>query len=234
MMESRVIMWKKALEEREADQAQMQVFDSMIDYMGELYRSEKELKEENNHLKQQVKSIIDRYEGDENVMYVKDLHKKQEELDNLVSEKNKSGYVPSPADIIFCFKTELYELANEIEFFKHWKKNKGKGNELGEYVDCLHFLLSIGNLYGINLIEVEIPKSSFVHTEDDFYQLWGTIENHLRDLPYGSQEDIREAYSDLFRTFLDLGDRLGFSEKKIREAYLAKWYVNVQRQKDNY
>jgi len=231
-MESRIIMWKKSLEERKADQAQMQVFDSMIDYMGELYRSEKHLKEENNHLKQQVKRIISLYEGDENVMYVKDLHKKQEELDNLVREKN--GSVPSPADIIFCFKTEFYELANEIEFFKHWKKNKGKGNELEEYVDCLHFLLSIGNLYKINLIEVEFPDSCFSYTEDDFYELWETIEDHLRNLPYGSQDEIRENYSNLFETFLDLGDRLGFSEKKIREAYLAKWYVNVQRQKNNY
>ena len=81
---------------------------------------------------------------------------KQDELNNMLHlQKNLDIKVRDNNDIdqdkdlilekFLAIKTEIFELANEIESFKYWKKNKGKSNQLEEACDVLSFALSIAN-----------------------------------------------------------------------------------------
>ena len=68
----------------------------------------------------------------------------QNNLDIRVKNEND---IPMDANLsiekFLALKTELFELANEIESFKYWKKSKNKTNQLEEACDVLHFILSI-------------------------------------------------------------------------------------------
>lgn len=103
---------------------------------------------------------------------------------------------------------------------------------LEEYVDVLHFILSIGNdlhfdyeeflkrqaaMAGdINLLFIDVMASTteiILHYRTDFarYSLYATL-----------------------RRFLKIGRKLGFTEEQIEEAYWKKYEINKQRQRDGY
>ena len=73
-----------------------------------------------------------------------EMRRLQRKLDTRVKKEND---IPADANLniekFLALKTELFELANEIESFKYWKKNKNKTNQLEEACDVLHFILSI-------------------------------------------------------------------------------------------
>lgn len=99
-------------------------------------------------------------------MDLKELYEKQRTLDDLIlrTQFNIDGrFDISEAHKQFITErqlaafVELGELCNEIESFKYWKKNKKNNREkqLKEYVDLLHFFLSIGNTMEFTYDEIE-------------------------------------------------------------------------------
>lgn len=124
---------------------------------------------------------------------------------------------------------ELGELANEWQGFKYWKVNpETKPGMLEEYVDCLHFVLSIG-------LEIEKINGENVENIDywSFQSPFGILNSfsmlitdcwNLSDISYGQ----------FFCEFLGLGEMLGFSWEQIEEAYFAKNAVNHKRQEQGY
>lgn len=165
-------------------------------------------------------------------MYVRDLHEMQKELDDTIQRNNNSTV--NAEMIMFAFKVELYELANEIEFFKHWKKHKGKPNQLEEYVDGLHFLLSLGNYYGIMLHEVKCARVVERDFEKDMYVIFNWIEYSLLDMKEAPLNRLAETYQRLFSFYMELGRRLEFTKEQIREAYVNKHKQNYTRQEEGY
>ena len=119
---------------------------------------------------------------------------------------------------------EVGELMNEFPTkFKHWKKlavdNREKG--LIEYVDCLHFILSLINYYDCDI--------DFIKEYDDC--------NTLKKYPMTIADCLDficsfTRYSIIM--LFHLGNYLGLTWPEIYQAYKAKNAVNYERLKENY
>ena len=161
-------------------------------------------------------------------MNISELYEMQRELDNRICKEHRlegKNLVPSK---ILALQVELGELANETRCFKFWS-GRGPSSEeviLEEYVDCLHFILSIGlesGLTDINLVRI-----------DNDNNLIDQFQNIFTRIVAFQHEPTLDNYEMLFAHFLLLGGKLGFSEEKIYLAYLRKNRVNHQRQDEGY
>lgn len=112
---------------------------------------------------------------------------------------------------------------------------------LEEYVDCLHFFLSIARQLDLPEDDLYIPddmvegETSVLFTE--LLHNVGMINGHL--FLYHEPENIRSHQREHFRgalaCFYGLGEqRLGFTFEQIAEAYMAKNAVNHARQSNGY
>lgn len=115
----------------------------------------------------------------------------------------------------------------------------GESNPLlEEYVDCLHFILSIGNDLGIGAEHEKIKK--YVHFQKLSYctvtDLFTSAFKEFSQLTT-SKKLIREGdyvYVFGFVRFLNIGANIGFTEEQIEEAYWKKYEINKQRQRNGY
>jgi len=90
---------------------------------------------------------------------LKDLYELQDELDKYILEQKNLNLKPKEllTDTLLALSVEVSELANTTRCFKHWS-NKGPDSKeriIDEYVDVLHFFLSIGNQLGFSAKEIE-------------------------------------------------------------------------------
>lgn len=104
---------------------------------------------------------------------------------------------------------------------------KSKNPLLEEYVDCLHFILSIGNdmyfsQYYNNEYDMSLNKSTA--TSDCFTNIF----------IMASEINSFTGYDETLDAFLDLGNSLGFSAEQIESAYWKKYEINKQRQANGY
>lgn len=105
---------------------------------------------------------------------------------------------------------------------------------LEEYVDCLHFILSIGNDLGIN--EVNVAEMGD-YTEEDTTQTFTNLFFTTGELPlyFGTGKLIDERYKILFAMLVGLGElHLEFTWNQIEQAYYDKNKVNHERQNNGY
>lgn len=97
---------------------------------------------------------------------------------------------------------------------------------LEEFVDCLHFLLSIGleseigTFTGDELMPIKMGT-----IEIQFITLFKVTVTFLEDINY---------YPDMWELFLGLGEMLGFTWEQIEEAYMKKNAENHSRQERGY
>lgn len=113
----------------------------------------------------------------------------------------------------------------------------GKENRnplLEEYVDCLHFILSIGLELNINVKGME--KFSVFDTYPNrteifiFSKLFKDISNMLGQ----ENDDVLADYYRSFQWLLELGCKLGFTWEQIEQAYYDKNEINHERQNTGY
>lgn len=102
---------------------------------------------------------------------------------------------------------------------------------LVEYVDCLHFVLSIGLCLGIEKYEVIPGKvdneiNQFIELN---YQSYRIIQKHG-----WSKEPVKREWAILADYFFGLGEMLDFSWEEIEQAYLDKNKINHERQVTGY
>jgi dimeric dUTPase (all-alpha-NTP-PPase superfamily) len=181
------------------------------------------------------------------MMNLRKLYEIQAELDKKIVEKhNLQGGEDLLPKKILALQVELGELANEARFFKFWSKdqkprtkircnvltNYGSYNEtknplLEEYVDCLHFILSIGLELESDLEEV-IDGVLF----NPYYR--ENITEQFRSLFYFTSHVLSGKYIKLFNAFYGLGKMLGFTCEEIEADYLRKNEINHTRQDNNY
>lgn len=111
---------------------------------------------------------------------------------------------------------------------------------LEEYVDCLHFILSIGNELKIDKTECEVVELFHWTTENYFIQLIHLVtELHrkITNFPIRNKSvnfSLEFIYNGVLRRFLGLSLRLGFTEEQIEQAYYDKNKVNFERQEQGY
>ncbi|MTK11181.1 MAG: hypothetical protein F8N39_03545 [Clostridiaceae bacterium] len=156
------------------------------------------------------------------------LFKLQENLDNRILQQRGLDNKSLTSKKILALQVEIAELANETRCFKFWS-DKGPSNKsiiLEEYVDCLHFILTLGLEKQFNDIEIETKELQYDITSQ-FLNLYVDINDFI-------VSSSRDHYLTLFEDFLSLGKSLGFSINEIEEAYIEKNSINHKRPIEGY
>lgn len=174
------------------------------------------------------------------------LFEMQRVLDErIVKEKGLEDQDLLPQKIL-ALQVELGECANEWRGFKYWSKDqqprtlkkehdffsdevvKEYNPLLEEYIDCLHFILSIGlteDFYedlsnDIIPLKTKTITISFIRVFDQVSRLYDDFDAY--------------EYQNLLEYFLGLGEMLGFTWEQIEEAYMSKNQTNHKRQDTGY
>jgi len=161
-------------------------------------------------------------------MNLQKLFQMQNTLDNRIQAEHQLEGVSLFNKKILALQVEVSELANETRCFKFWSTKKPSSNDviLEEYVDCLHFILSIGLEKNFQEITIEITNVT-CELSDQFLNLYIDISNFATSFKM-------DDYLILFNRFLILGKSLGFNEDHIENAYLYKNKINHERQDNGY
>lgn len=169
------------------------------------------------------------------------LFEMQKSLDaKIINEKGLEDMDRLP-NLILALQVELGECANEWRGFKYWSKDqlprdfcqscqlssmphKCKNPLLEEYVDCLHFILSIA------LIEEDYHiYYSENYTFDNVIQAFQYVFSEVSKL-----KDNLEGWRYVLDGFFALGKLLGFTQEQIYQAYINKNAINHERQVNGY
>ncbi|MEK4452843.1 MULTISPECIES: dUTP diphosphatase [unclassified Paenibacillus] len=190
------------------------------------------------------------------------MYEMQKVLDaRIIKEKGLEGVNLLP-NTVLALQVEIGELANEWRGFKHWSKNQKSrtravrnlgvddiGVERGEaynplleeYVDCLHFFLSIARQLNLPADDLYIPDDvAELKTVVLFTEILHNVGMIIGgEFLVGGYERFKDEQRHFFRgalaCFYSLGEqRLGFSFEQITEAYTAKNKVNHDRQSNGY
>lgn len=100
---------------------------------------------------------------------------------------------------------------------------------LEEYVDCLHFILSIGLEHTFNefVEELEIESLKLRDVTQQFTALMRTDWEIYEEWQGGY-------YHEGLELFIGLGEMLGFTWEQVEEAYFKKNQINHERQESGY
>jgi dimeric dUTPase (all-alpha-NTP-PPase superfamily) len=105
---------------------------------------------------------------------------------------------------------------------------KTQNRLLEEFVDGLHFILSIG----LDITEPELIQLREIDKAETITEQFIMVFDAVREL-YEFEYEHWD-YESLLIRFIDLGEMLGFTWEQIEEAYLRKNAVNHQRQESGY
>lgn len=168
------------------------------------------------------------------------LFETQKLLDEkIVKEKGLEGQDLLPMKIL-ALQVELGELCNEWRGFKFWSLDRNprtklpitawgepyKNPLLEEYVDCLHFILSIGLDKGFEEVRIEFKSKA-----DTVGQQFDWMFRKLSDFSYYKNS---LNYNRVWEVFIGLGELLGFTWEQIEIAYYDKNKINHLRQESGY
>ena len=152
----------------------------------------------------------------------------QAELDSFIQKNRDTNEDVFQAKGL-ALLVELAELANETRSFKFWSSKGPSETEviLEEYVDSIHFLLSLG---------INLGFETMSNWPD------GKVEGELTELFLKTTESITyflkeltiESYSNVWIHYGSLAKKLGFTHDAIIEAYIMKNEENYNRQKVGY
>lgn len=159
-----------------------------------------------------------------------ELFETQRKLDQRIEDQHQLQNEPLFNKKVLAFLVELGELANETRCFKFWsvKPPADKAVILEEYVDGLHFILSLGLELGFTDFSVDDADSVDHHRVVDQFQIVFDTMTAFH------HHQTKDHYEDLFREFLILGYTLHFSLDEIIHAYYEKNKINHHRQNTNY
>jgi len=184
-------------------------------------------------------------------MDVHSLIRKQRELDALVLFEKKLTIHPSHLYTmrVTAFLVELFEFANELRAFKFWSNKAPSSKEvlLEEYVDALHFLLSMTytvcdtythgrhDIYDdINAILEKPLTMFFFRTGQEVNQIMlfiaGVVGSELDSDSFFWHAPLLKVWEN----FISLAKLCEFSNEDIEEAYNRKYEINIERQRTGY
>ena len=157
------------------------------------------------------------------------MYKMQKQLDTRIKQGHDLLDVNVVNEKILAFQVELAELANETRCFKYWSRKPASEREviLEEYVDGIHFLLSIGLELNYN--------SEPLHPNEE---VKGTLTEqflHLFDCSARfKQSQTLADFIFLFEQYLGMAKLLNFKHEEIEMAYIGKNQINHDRQTKGY
>lgn len=168
-------------------------------------------------------------------MELKELFEIQRSLDQNIEQNHNLQEVSLWNKKLLALQVELGELANETRCFKFWshKDPAEKAVILEEYVDCLHFILSLGleqkleESFQTERLSFHQNKETKEEITKQFLALFSGIDR------FRNQPEL-ENYNNLLGEFFNLGEALGFSLEEVQGYYMKKNEINYQRQKMGY
>jgi dimeric dUTPase (all-alpha-NTP-PPase superfamily) len=164
------------------------------------------------------------------VMQLERLLEMQKALDRHIEEKHGLLHEDLFNKKVLALLVEIGELANETRCFKFWSVKPSSAKEviLEEFVDGVHFILSLGIECGFvaEQMELKIPAST-LNVTDQFLRVYELVNI------FKKAKDLT-SYIELFAAYLVLAEQLGFTQREIEQAYFRKNEVNYQRQQNNY
>lgn len=126
---------------------------------------------------------------------------------------------------------ELGEAANEYRGFKFWSNNQSsREGLLGELVDCLHFMLSIGN--EVNA-QVSVVRETMKYSQNFDKPTRGFNLTYFYAASF-AEFPRKITYYDLWPNFITLVKALGFTTEQLETAYYEKNKINHERQDGGY
>lgn len=148
------------------------------------------------------------------------------------SEDQEPRTLAERGECEYCSGLGRVQKLDNVCIIKEYECDKcdGSGEELfnpllEEYVDCLHFILSIGNTIGTRYFAYD---ECLQEGEETITRQFQTVFGYA----FLITED--NYCSELLNTFLILGEMLGFTWEQIEQAYFAKNKINHQRQESGY
>ncbi|GAA0288544.1 dimeric dUTPase (all-alpha-NTP-PPase superfamily) [Gracilibacillus halotolerans] len=156
------------------------------------------------------------------------LFKMQRQLDFYIEKQHGLEDEPLFEKKVMALLVEVGELANETRCFKFWslKPPSDRSVIAEEYVDGIHFILSLGLEIGVENVNLEGQNST-----ENLTTLFHDVFEAIHHFKLTKQVDT---YEQLFSTYLTLGNKLGFLANDIQEAYLKKNKINFERQEQGY
>ncbi|MFB5662946.1 dUTP diphosphatase [Alteribacillus sp. HJP-4] len=153
----------------------------------------------------------------------------QKKLDDRILKEHHLNREDLFHDKVLALQVETAELANETRCFKYWSKKPASPREtiLEEYVDGLHFILSLG-------IDGGWPETPEWRTEVELPDATTAFLAVFENISLYAASPSNSAYKEMFSAYLELGRTLNFSTEEIKEAYLSKNEKNHIRQEEGY
>lgn len=108
---------------------------------------------------------------------------------------------------------------------------------LEEYVDCLHFILSIGNEFGFNHSPVtDLVSNNIVNIFNDLYEIIPSVKSAIKYRHFTKRGNhvANINFQMLLNVFSALGWKLGFTWEQIEQSYYEKNRINHERQDNGY
>ncbi|MFC3883184.1 dUTP diphosphatase [Bacillus songklensis] len=162
-------------------------------------------------------------------MNYEQLFEMQKQLDQHIEEKHDLQQERLIERKILALLVEVGELANETRCFKFWsvKPPAAKETILEEYVDGIHFLLSLG-------LELDVPEHTSIPTAKTDSTLTNQFLKVYECISHFRTNMSQDTYINMFSQYLILGELLGFSPEDMKQAYMVKNEINFQRQEQGY
>jgi len=170
-------------------------------------------------------------------MNLSELFLLQEKLDDLIAEERGLWGRDLLDKRILALRVELGELANELpEVFKFWSHKKNNYEKaLVEYIDCLHFILSLGLEMNVSsCLEMEDRFKARKDITSQFNEMFLSIGDFEVNVRMGNESAAIDQYNDMFLLFIILGEMLGFTWEQIEQTYFDKNKINHERQENGY
>ena len=156
------------------------------------------------------------------------LYAKQAELDARIAENHNVSYATTRERRILALLVEIGEFANATRCFKYWSNKPSEAQDivLDEYVDGLHFFLSLG-------IDIKTSKKTYNHTKHADNLTKQILETYrLASIFYKKQDE--KSYIKAFQSFLNIPVLLKVRWSTVEKAYYKKLGENYHRQDTNY
>jgi dimeric dUTPase (all-alpha-NTP-PPase superfamily) len=164
------------------------------------------------------------------MLNLKELYTMQKFLDEKIVKQHSLENNSLVQERILALYVELGELANETRCFKFWSTKPASNRTiiLEEYVDGIHFLLSLGISLSYELNEITGQNQE---CNKDLVKQFTTIYQCISEF---ESDKTEQTYERLFKQYILLGELLTFTANEIETAYISKNEVNLERQRTGY
>ena len=156
------------------------------------------------------------------------LYQKQAELDQRIADNHHVSYQTTRPRRTLALLVEIGEFANATRCFKYWSNKSSEPQDivLDEYVDGLHFFLSLG-------IDIGVKRKTYNHTKHSDNLTEQVLRVYELVTQFYKKQD-EKSYVKAFQAFINITPLLKVRWSTVERAYFKKLGENYHRQDNNY